>query len=68
MQRIDFLVDCLHRIGLLPQISLISGKKTPVEILEMTVGLVQTDILLIVKTSWARYEKWHFLPLSRAGI
>jgi len=48
--------------------SLISGKKTPVEILEMTVGLVQTDILLIVKASWARFEKWHLLPLSRDGI
>jgi hypothetical protein len=39
------------------------GKKTCVEILEMT----DDDILLIVITSWARYEKWHLLPLSMAS-
>ena len=32
-------------------------KKTSVEKLEMTVGLVQKDFLLIIKTAWARSQK-----------
>ena len=47
-------------IGLHERLAVREGKKTCVEILEMT----DDDILLIVITSWARYEKWHLLPLS----
>jgi hypothetical protein len=39
-----------------------SQNKAVVEKLEMTVGLVQKDILLIVKTAWAR--SWTTSPLA----